>query len=222
MSLFSTFTAIRKLVRVPTPDAKPPIDEQALRNLRREMRTRRRALTEPGRRILSRKLIHKLGRSRQFRSARRIACYLPNDGEVDLLPLIARMEFFGKRCFLPVLDTLRPRRLWFAPYRPGDPLVDNRFGIPEPACPSRYRVAAWCLDLVLTPLVAFDEEGNRLGMGGGYYDRTLSFLKRRHYWKRPRLMGIAYEFQQVESLPQRTWDIPLNSVVTDTTIRHFR
>jgi len=132
------------------------------------------------------------------------------------------MESLGKQCFLPVLDTLRPRRLWFAPYRIGDPLVANRYGIPEPACPSRYRVAAWCLDLVLTPLVAFDEMGNRLGMGGGYYDRTLSFLARRQVWKRPRLVGIAYEFQCLESLPRRPWDIPLNSVITNDTIRHFR
>lgn len=186
------------------------------------MRTRRRELPEPVRRHLSRRVIRRLTALRQFRAARRIACYLPNDGEVDLSLLIARLDRYGKRCFLPVLDTLRPRRLWFAPYLPGDPLINNRFGIPEPACPARHRVPAWCLDLVLMPLVAFDDHGNRLGMGGGYYDRTLAFLQRRRHWKRPRLIGVGYEFQRLDSLPRRPWDIPLNGVVTDTRVRLFK
>ena len=193
-----------------------------MRELRCKRRTQRRALGAPERKRLSQAVVRRLAGLRCFHSAQRVACYLPNDGEVDLNSLIEHMEFLGKRCFLPVLDTLRPRRLWFAPYRPGDALVDNRFGIPEPNGPARDRVAAWHLDLVLTPLVAFDDNGNRLGMGGGYYDRTLAFLHRRRYWRRPRLVGVAYEFQHTVALPQRPWDIPLNSVVTERATRHFR
>lgn len=185
------------------------------------MRARRRNLSSAERQNRSRKLIRKLTSLREFRSARRIACYLPNDGEIDPTLLIERMEKHGKRCFLPILDTLRPRRLWFAPYTPGDPLIDNRFGIPEPSCPARQRVAAWCLDLLLMPLVAFDDSGNRLGMGGGYYDRTLAFLNHRKHWRRPRLIGMAYEFQHVDTLPRRSWDVPLNGVVSDERIRSF-
>ncbi len=167
------------------------------------------------RRRQSQAVIANLKRTSLFRCARRIACYLPNDGEVDLTTLIAQLGAWRKQCFLPVLDPLRPRRLWFAPYAIGDRLTANRYGIPEPAVAPRYYVPAWHLDLILTPLVAFDAAANRLGMGGGYYDRTLAFRRHRHHWQRPRLLGIAYACQQVATLPQRPWDIPLNGVVTD-------
>ena len=193
-----------------------PLGDQALRELRREMRTRRRILSDSDRRHRSQAIIGNLKRSRLFCCATRIACYLPNDGEANLTPLIRQLNGWRKQCFLPVLDTLRPRRLWFAPYDCGDRLIDNRYGIPEPALAAREYVAAWHLDLILVPLVAFDEGANRLGMGGGYYDRTLAFRRRRTHWHRPRLLGIAFECQRVDTLPVRPWDIPLNGVVTET------
>lgn len=187
-----------------------------LRELRRSLRALRRSLSRVQRQRLSRAIIANLKRTRLFRCARRIACYLPNDGEADLTPLIDQLGDLGKQCFLPVLDPLRPRRLWFAPYVIGDPLVANRYGIPEPAIAAGAYLPAWHLDLILTPLVAFDAAAHRLGMGGGYYDRTLAFRRLRHHWHRPRLLGIAYACQQVDTLPQRPWDIPLNGVVTDS------
>lgn len=196
----------------------PTPAEHELRQLRRDIRLCRRTLTASEHWRLSRKIIGNLKRTRLFRCARRIACYLPNDGEADLTPLIRHLGDWRKECFLPVLDTLKPRRLWFAPYRPGDRLVDNRYGIPEPAVAAREYVPAWHLDLILTPLVGFDEQANRLGMGGGYYDRTLDFLRRREHWYRPRLLGIAFECQHIGPLPRRPWDIPLNGVVTDRRI----
>ncbi|MGD8594123.1 MAG: 5-formyltetrahydrofolate cyclo-ligase, partial [Gammaproteobacteria bacterium] len=70
------------------------------------------------------------------------------------------------------------------------------------------------LNLVLTPLVAFDARGNRLGMGGGYYDRTFAYLRHQHRWRRPRLAGIAYDFQQVDRLERSSWDVPLSTIAT--------
>jgi len=150
-----------------------------------------------------------------FRNSRRIGLYLANDGEMDPLPLLLRARAMRKRCYLPVLDTLGSNRLWFAPYRPGDALQTNRFGIPEPARGARGRVRAGALDLVLAPLVAFDHHGHRLGMGGGYYDRSLAFLRHRRVWRRPRLYGLAFEFQRVDRLHANTWDVALDGCFSD-------
>lgn len=112
----------------------------------------------------------------------------------------------------------RENRLWFLPYRPGEPLHPNRFGIPEP---SRHRGRIgppWNLDLLLVPLVGFDADCNRIGMGGGFYDRTLAYLRHRTHWRRPRLIGIAHECQRVEQIHPRTWDIPLDAVATEQRI----
>ena len=79
----------------------------------------------------------------------------------------------------------------------------------------------WGLDLILLPLVGFDLKGNRLGMGGGYYDRTLSYLRHRRFWIKPRLVGVAHECQKVDSLIARPWDIPLDAVVTETAFYRF-
>jgi len=91
----------------------------------------------------------------------------------------------------------------------------NQFGIAEPMVSPRYYLRADALDLLLVPLVAFDVNGNRLGMGGGFYDRTLAYLKRRQHWCRPYLLGIAHDFQRVESLKRADWDIPLQAILTN-------
>lgn len=137
---------------------------------------------------------------------------------MDLSPLISRLWSMGKRTYLP---GLHGQELWFLPYTRYTPLCRNRFGIPEPDAPPRSRCLRQALDLVLMPLVAFDESGNRLGMGGGYYDRTFAYLLNRRRWRRPMLLGVAYEFQCVESLPTRHWDVPLDGVVTDKRVRLF-
>jgi 5-formyltetrahydrofolate cyclo-ligase len=112
--------------------------------------------------------------------------------------------------------------LWFTPYAADSELVQNRFGIPEPRVLPRRRVPPWRLDLILVPLVGFDSAGNRLGMGGGFYDQTLAFLQRRSHWRKPRLLGIAYDFQQLDQLPAEPWDIPLDGIATESRIHLFR
>ncbi len=99
-------------------------------------------------------------------------------------------------------------------------MVTNRFGIPEPqarhgAHPAR-RLPAWALDLILLPLVGFDDDGQRMGMGGGFYDRTLAFTRRPG--PRPHLIGLAHECQRVESLPVAPWDVPLDAIVSDARV----
>lgn len=189
--------------------------------LRRAMRRRRRALSSQERAQRSHALARHLVHHPLLLGSRRIACFLPNDGEVDLRPLIARLWEMGKRCYLPVLSPLFHNRLWFAPYYPDSPMGDNRFGIPEPRGGLRELVGPRALDLILTPLVAFDLHGNRLGMGGGFYDRTLAYLPQRQYWMRPHLLGVAFGFQQVATVPAAVWDVPLAGVATDEGVYRF-
>jgi 5-formyltetrahydrofolate cyclo-ligase len=190
-------------------------------DLRRQLRKQRRELDERQRRQAARALARNAMRGGILRRHRRIAFYLPADGEIDILPLLVRASSIGRQCYLPVLDPLRTSRLWFMPYRPGDALVLNHFGIGEPALGARERVPAADLDLVLMPLLAFDDSGNRLGMGGGYYDRTLAFLRTRRSWRRPALCGVAYSFQRVTALQAEPWDVPLDGCLTEQGVHLF-
>ena len=71
------------------------------------------------------------------------------------------------------------------------------------------------MDLLFLPLVAFDTHGNRMGMGGGFYDRSLAFLQQKNGLKKPVLAGLAHEIQKVEQLLTQNWDIPLDFVITE-------
>jgi 5-formyltetrahydrofolate cyclo-ligase len=150
-----------------------------------------------------------------FTRSRNLALYLAVNGELDPAPLMDLAVRAGKSVHLPVLLPYRHNRLWFAPYRPDTPLAPNRFGILEPQVSVREMLNPRALDLVIVPLVAFDDHCNRLGMGGGYYDRTFSFLTRRSHWQKPRLLGAAYEFQRAERLEHQPWDVPLAGVATE-------
>lgn len=184
--------------------------------IRKHMRQQRRALSDNERTHYAQQLASEFAKTRQFRNSRHIACYMAADGEVDLTPLMRRAWHMGKTVYLPVLNGPHQKSLFFAAYQEGDALDLNRYRIPEPAISARERVSARKLDLVLTPLVAFDNQGNRLGMGAGYYDRTFAFLQHRGSWIRPRLIGVAYSFQEVAQLPVQTWDVPLHGVMTET------
>ena len=182
--------------------------------LRNRMRAQRQRLSEVERLAVAQRVADIAGHSALFLRSRHIAFYLSNDGEVSLAPLMQRAWAMGKICYLPVI--LSAKRLRFAPYAPGEPLRPNQFGIPEPARTRLHVLDARLLDLVLLPLVAFDTRGNRLGMGGGYYDRSLSFLRLRHHWRKPRLLGIAYECQRVARLEAKSWDVPLDGIATES------
>ncbi len=189
---------------------------------RKQLRAQRRALTESERQERSASVCRELARQPEFRTSKRIAAYLPTDGEVETAALIELAGNMGKQVYLPVLIPYRGNRLWFARYEPGMRLVRNRFGIPEPETVHRQRIAPYALDLVLAPLVGFDHKGHRLGMGGGYYDRSFAYLLRREHWRRPHLIGLAYDFQQLPQLPAHSWDVPLTAVVTDSGWHQFQ
>jgi 5-formyltetrahydrofolate cyclo-ligase len=188
---------------------------------RRELRARRRALSERERLQRSDALCRQLARQTLFHNASGIAAYLPQDGEVETQTLIELCWSMGKQVYLPVLVPFLDNRLWFARYRPDTRLVSNRFGIAEPETVHRQRIAPHALDLVLAPLVGFDRHGNRLGMGGGFYDRSFAFLLGRKHWRKPQLVGLAYAFQQLPSLPPQPWDVPLTAVATEAGWHRF-
>ncbi|WP_455217270.1 5-formyltetrahydrofolate cyclo-ligase [Kaarinaea lacus] len=189
--------------------------------LRQNLRSKRRSLNEEERVQKSQSAVQKLVRHRMFLSARHIACYLPNDGELDLTYLISQAWVMGKSVYLPVLSIHHRNHLHFISYKAGDELVPNRFGIPEPLLRSHNMIDARRLDLVVMPLVGFDSTGNRLGMGGGFYDRSFAFLRRRQKWRKPNLVGAAYDCQEVEQLSSNTWDVPLTGVMTETGVTLF-
>ncbi|WP_455204150.1 5-formyltetrahydrofolate cyclo-ligase [Kaarinaea lacus] len=182
--------------------------------LRKRIRRQRRALSAHERDCYSKRFAKRFAASALFRNSKHIALYLANDGELDLYPLMQLAWRMKKRCYLPILSPPFQRHLYFAQYAEGGHLIPNQFGIPEPDVGPRLWLTGRRLDLVLTPLVAFDDKGNRLGMGGGYYDRTFAYHIRHNHWCRPKLVGVAYEFQKVESLDSAAWDVPLFAVVT--------
>lgn len=184
--------------------------------LRQQIRQQRRALSRSEREHAALLLCEQIASSRRFQQSKHIAFYLSNDGEMDLSLLIEHAWQQGKQCYLPVLAEPNTHKLWFIPYTKESKLINNRFGIPEPLHSRKTRLKkALALDLILMPLVAFDIQGNRVGMGGGFYDRSLAFLKQRRYWHKPNLLGVAYEFQKQKNIETSPWDVPLQGIVTE-------
>jgi 5-formyltetrahydrofolate cyclo-ligase len=187
--------------------------------LRKQLRQARRELAPRWRaRATATTLSHVRSHHRYLRS-RRIALYAGADGELCPMGLVADALARKKTVYLPVLHPFRRGRLMFCAWRPGTPLRRNRFGIREPVPDAANLIPLRHLDLVLVPLLGFDDHGNRLGMGGGYYDRSFAFRKRFARWRQPFLLGIGFELQRVHRLEQRSWDVTLDAVVTETGYR---
>ncbi|TBU97106.1 5-formyltetrahydrofolate cyclo-ligase [Phytopseudomonas dryadis] len=183
--------------------------------LRRLLRQRRRSLAAHAQRQAARALYRQLAQHPLFRRARHIALYLSNDGEIDPRPLMAAAHTRGKQVYLPVLSPWPRSKMVFQRIERNEPLSANRFGIAEPRRNGKRQRRIWALDLILLPLVGFDRHGGRLGMGGGFYDRSLAYRARRKNWHKPTLLGLAHGCQQVERLPMASWDVPLAATVTD-------
>ena len=183
--------------------------------LRRMLRKARRALTASQQRQAARGLYKQLAQQPLFRRAKHIALYLPTDGEIDPRLLLRAAQRRGKATYLPVLSAWPRTKMVFQRIRPGEKLQLNRFRILEPRHNLARQRKVWALDLVLLPLVGFDDVGGRLGMGGGFYDRSLAYRARRKNWRKPTLLGLAHECQKVERLAQASWDVPLQGTVTD-------
>ena len=179
-------------------------------HLRQSLRHKRRQLGVGAQIASAKRLADVITELPIYAVSRHIAFYLANDGEINLLPLLKQTWRQGKHCYLPVIDG---DQLTFVHFTPGAPLASNQYGIPEPTAGRQCPLAK--IDLVLVPLVAFDHHGNRLGMGGGFYDRTFASQlghDRRLGDKQPALCGVGHSFQQVASLTPQKWDFPLDWV----------
>ncbi|WP_332822619.1 5-formyltetrahydrofolate cyclo-ligase [Stutzerimonas kunmingensis] len=183
--------------------------------LRRKLRHARRQLTPAQQRLAARRLYRQLAQHPRFRRAQHIALYLPNDGEIDPHLLLQAAQRRGKATYLPVLNPWPRTRMVFQRIEPGEQLRRNRFGILEPVIRTARQRRVWALDLLLMPLVGFDGNGGRLGMGGGFYDRSLAYRAMRKKSHKPTLLGLAHECQRVDRLPLESWDVALQATVTD-------
>jgi 5-formyltetrahydrofolate cyclo-ligase len=190
--------------------------------IRRAMRAARRRLTPQQRIHAARQFAKNVSRARLLRPGMRVAIYQAYGHEADASKVIELARAQQVIVYLPVITHFRHSRMEFLRFDADTKLVTNKFGIREPDPASTPRIAARHLDLILLPLVAFDTDGWRLGSGAGFYDRRLSHLRIGRAWRRPKLVGIAYEFQRVERLDPHRWDIPLDAIVTDLRIHRVR
>lgn len=173
----------------------------------------RNALTKHQLRAAARDMCLLLESTPEFHHAVHLAAYWPIKGEMDVRPVIEQALRYGKHVHLPVI--VEGDTMMFAPYDPDTPMKKNRFGIPEPHVAEDELVSPRDLDLVIVPLVVFDSYGNRLGMGGGFYDRTFAFLNDEPGHMKPCLVGAAHEFQHTGEIPPHSWDVPTRLVVTE-------
>ncbi len=138
-----------------------------------------------------------------------VAGYWAMDGEIALHRWQMQLPPQQTYC-LPVLHGTLLR---FAPWRPGQPLRTNRYGIPEPEVDPDHALHAEDMALVVAPLVGFDPQGRRLGMGGGWYDRSFAFRQRQS--APPWLVGAGFAAQQVPALPVEDWDVAVDAICTE-------
>ena len=193
-----------------------------LRELRRQLRARRRAIPRAERREADRSIRASLQALGVWKRGARVAAFLSMPGEVDLRPCFGPAWQRGVAIYVPHILHARSGAMAFVPLQAGAALHGNRFGIAEPAGGARGRIPLRHLDTVLVPLVGFDALGSRLGMGAGFYDRALRPRRdRTQAFRRPRLIGVAYSVQQVERLDPAPWDVALDAVVTERGILHF-
>lgn len=186
--------------------------------IRRRIRAERSALPHSAARAATDRAVRRLWSLPCMARAHNLALYLPAGGELDCTPLVVQAWDRGRQVFLPVIAG---RTLRFAPFHPGSELRANRFGILEPVPPRRHWRTARQLDVIVAPLVGFDEHGHRLGMGGGFYDRTLAFLLRRSHRRRPHFIALAFEMQKIADLHSDAWDVGLDAVVTESATYRF-
>jgi len=191
-------------------------NKQALRS---KIRAQRRALSPKQQKTANAQLHKHLERSLILLRAKHIALYLGTDGEICPKALISHYLKRKKKLYLPVLHPIKKNHMVFCPITSSTKLKRNHFGILEPDFRTATCIMPSLLSLVLLPLVAFDAKGNRMGMGGGYYDRAFEF-KQKTLSYLPRLIGLAHELQKKEQLPTESWDIPLFAIFTDKKIYH--
>jgi len=181
--------------------------------LRRDLSALRAALSAAQRVAAAQGLVAQVEQVPEFLIDRRIAGYWATAGELPLAALMTGVLARDQIWHLPIVAD--GGLLRFAPWRMGDALAPNRYGIPEPVCTFERTLSPQEMDVVLVPLLGFDRRGHRLGFGGGYYDRSFSFLQGRTDVGKPVLVGIGYAMQEVERIDAQPWDVHLDYVATE-------
>lgn len=194
--------------------------EISKKTIRRQLRAARQALAPAYRQQAARLATRQALRGGLLLKGQRWGFYLPLDEEFDALPLLNLALHMHKTCYLPITANRPAQPLRFARLDGRHGVTHNRYGILEPH--SRRLLSARWLERLIVPLVGFDRSGHRLGMGGGYYDATLAFLRRRKVWRRPVLIGLAFECQRVEAIPAEPWDVALDWVLTEKGLTRFQ
>ena len=198
-----------------------PFPGMDIHKLRQHIRQKRSALGPAGQALAAQQVDINLRAYPPVNRARHIGLYLANDGEIDPADFMRWAFTQAKHCYLPVLDIEHELPMKFAEIRPESRFKPNRFGIPEPVVEASQLQDAAVLDLILLPLVAFDMRGNRIGMGGGFYDRTLAFTSALAPDQRPTLVGLAHDFQRHDTIEPASWDIPLDALATESRVITF-
>lgn len=197
------------------PD-KPELSRSQLRQMIRQRRTH---LSRDEQKSAGINLLEQVKRLPHIQQAQNIALYLSSDGEIDTQPIIDWLWQQGKQVVLPVLHPFSKGHLLFLNYHANSPICLNKYGIAEPKLDKAQICLLKDIDIIFTPLVAFDSNGQRLGMGGGYYDRTLASWFSSGKGAIP--IGLAHDCQQVGDIPCEHWDIPLPIFVTPSKIWHW-
>ena len=188
--------------------------EYSANELRKRNRNLRSGLDQPTLDQAATNLGERICSLPEYAQAARIAVYFAVNGEISLDLVIDQALAQGKQIYLPNLDQ---KTLRFSPYFRQQKMRINKFKLPEPDVGEEEMLEPGALDLVLAPLVVFDADGNRIGMGGGFYDRSFAFRKDATRTS-PVLIGVAHELQKVEQLIAESWDVQLDMVVTDQAI----
>lgn len=190
--------------------------DQSKQKIRKNIIQKRKQLSVEEQKYCSNKIAKQLSQSHHFLNAKNIAYYLPVSGEADPTFIHQYPTATEKTFYLPIVIHEGGIRLFFAKINSDTRYQKNRYGIAEPIYSKKDLLPADELDLVIMPLVGFDHKGNRLGMGGGYYDRTFAFKGKQQ--QAPILIGYAYDFQHIKQLQAESWDIPLDGVATESSL----
>ena len=183
-------------------------------NARNEIRQKRKALHEDEVAKCS-ELVRRVVLEHEFLKQNRcIASYHSFSGEIDTVEINKALRLAGHHMALPVIHLEEKGLMDFYSYEKPEDLILNRFKIPEPVVSAENLVQPHNLEVVIVPLVGFNEKGERLGMGGGYYDRMLKKISCECL-----TLGLAYDFQLIPEIKSQPWDMPLDEVITPT--KHY-
>lgn len=183
-----------------------------MQELRKELRSLRKSVSNPYRHKAGKKLLYQCQKAGIFKHAERIASFIPNDGEIETKNITNFLIAENRKVYFPIIHG---ERLKFARVI-NNKFKKNSFGIDEPIL--SQPVDAKRINLILMPLVGFDKNKNRMGMGAGFYDKTLAFKNINSKFKAPKFFAIAFDFQEVKALKTRSWDVPVDGVITPTRI----